>query len=218
MYRVSSKITGFTILEVLVYLFALSIIMAVLLSSFRWVKNYMQTINREQLRIDKVWKISAFYDYLMAGEANNLFGLKRLYTGSGELIIPVVSPYDPSLDSLKDAKEGFYLGKCKDDDLVIYSIQNGKSKKVFGECEPFLFYHLGYGGVPAFVILREESGRLFMEEGVEKEIFRTDLGPGEFQVIMKKSNGDNVEDSSLADFISIKFLPENLEVATWKEK
>lgn len=215
----SSKIKGITLLETMVYIFASSVLLAIFAISFLGTKKSVETMVKEQNKLDFAWKISGIYDYLLASEANFLLGLKSVYLEDGGIYIPVVCPYKKAFFSLKDVPDGFYAGECGGETLALYQVKGGKARALHGDCFSPPFYFLGYGGIPSFVIIkREENGNRIVVEGVNGEIFTTSLGNGEFSLEMKEKDGSPTADSSEAVFISIKFLPENLEVSTWREE
>lgn len=215
----SSQIRGITLLETIIYVFVSSVLLAIFATSFVSAKRSVETMAKEQNKLDFVWKISGIYDYLLASEANPLSGLKSIYLEDKGIYIPVVCPYKTAYSSLKDAPDGFYAGECEDETLALYQVKDGKASTLHGDCFSPPFYFLGYGGIAAFVAIKSDgNGKRIIVEGVNGEIFTTSLGKGGFSLEMKDENGSPVTDSSKAAFISIKFLPENLEVSSWREK
>ncbi|GEM_PF-4663162 len=217
MRGVTGKVRGITLLEALIYLFISSVLIAIFATSFLGAKRSVETMVKEQKKIDFVWKLSGIYDYLLASEANLLSGLKRIYLEDDGIYIPVVSPYERPYFSLNGAPDGFYAGECNNGRLSLYLVRKNRVSNLHGGCSRPPFYYLGYGGIPAFAAIKSgQNGERMLVEGVEGRTYITSLGQGSFSLEMRNRNGTPAADSTDAVFLSIKFTPENLEVSTWR--
>jgi len=217
MHRRSYKVKGLTLIEALIYLLISSIVLGILLSAFIGSKRVMETMRRQQSKTDFLWRISALYDYLEGSVTNLLTPLKRLYKEDNKTYILVVSPYDNPYSALDSAPDGFYAGECPNGHLSLAKISAGTKESIEGNCSAASYYRLGHSGIPAFALLKIDGENRVMEEGVGTEIYPTSLGTGNFAIIMKKKDGTETNDPRDAAYLSVRFMPENLEVTSWEE-
>jgi len=214
------KVKGFSLIEVIIYVLATSVLIGIVLGLFLAAKRTIANQQKIQEKLDVLWKASALLDYLQGSESNLLTQLQRVYYTGGAIVIPVVSPYDTPVASLDGVENGFYAGACSSTSFAIWWVEAGKKKLVEGDnCSPPFFYRLGHSGIPAYVKLFENDGSVYMLEAVGTRTFSSLIEDGTFSFEMFDSNGYPVYDSRQAVYIGVKINgPVPVEVSTWKEQ